>query len=345
MLKSYVTIDKILRQLSQLEANLLGSAASLNSEFGNPKTALEQGQKALELNIEVYGDSSQKVAYSYVQLATILEEDKQYNESLRYYERAFELYKQLFGLKHPKTAYSMGMLGACHGFVGNKKLSLQLLGEALEILRNDDNMNLTVVGKMINDTGVVLSELKDYKGALERYEEGLQLVLEAYGDRHPNIANALSNIGNVYENLLDRQSALEYHEKALSIRIELLGEFNRMTAWSLSNLGWIYYKNGNVQVALGYMERSLLVRRKLLGDSHEETMNTVVGVSRMLRMLGKRDEAYNLIDETLKQQRHNIPAAKGLRNERQRLLAKPLRPGFKQPSAKTQKKRRKKKRH
>ena len=66
------------------------------------------------------------------------------------------------------------------------------------------------------NSGVVLGELGDWRGALERYERALALYREIPGSEHDQ-ANCLYNNGNALRELGDWRGALERYERALTL--------------------------------------------------------------------------------------------------------------------------------
>ena len=162
-------------------------------------------------------------------------------------------------------------------------------------------------------------------------------------ERHPDPAAAFNNVGTTYGELGDHQRALEYQEKALAIRQELFGERHPDTAAAFNNVGLTHGALGDHQRALEYQEKALAILRELFGDLHPATALCADNVARSLANAGRRDDAFQLLEEFL----HKLPTDHRhytqLSRHRQQLLSSGLlRRGFRQPPRHSQSQRRKK---
>ena len=100
--------------------------------------------------------------------------------------------------------------------------------------------------RILNNIGLVYSELEEQQKALEYFSQSLPL-LRAVGDCKGE-AITLSNIGAVYLKLGEKQKALEYFDQSLSL-LRAVGDRGG-EALTLNNIGAIYSFWGEQQKAL-----------------------------------------------------------------------------------------------
>jgi hypothetical protein len=103
----------------------------------------------------------------------------------------------------------------------------------------------------------------------------------------------------------------------------------------LNDLSAISSALGDYKRALEGHERALAIRREVLGERHPDTVLSVLRLTTAISPLDPL-RVFRLLDEFL----HKLPEEhryySQLKHRRQQLLAKPIRPGFRQPSSKNQ---------
>jgi tetratricopeptide (TPR) repeat protein len=219
--------------------------------------------------------------------------------------------------------------------------------KALELFEKENESDLKLKAHLFNDLGFCYGSLGDYKRDLEYAEKALEIRHELFGEQHPDTAASLSNIGAAYGQLGDYKRGLEYAEKALEIRRAIFGERHPDTAKSFGNVGVIYGNLGDSERGLECLEKALKLRRELLGDKHPETIHSVSNLVKLLINLDDRHQAFQLLKQFLSQLPKGHIRYDELKKLEHNLLSQTIRPGFRQPSIKTQgrkQKRKKKKR-
>lgn len=124
------------------------------------------------------------------------------------------------------------------------------------------------------------------------------------------------------------------------MRRELFGDRHPDIAISLNSLASLYRDLGDLQQALDFTQQALAMRRELFGDGHPLTIRTAIRVSINLMTMGRRKEAYDLVNKTMGvAQGHFREQLEALRDK---LLSRPLQKGFKQPPKRAKSKKKKK---
>ena len=264
-----------------------------------------------------------------------------FHKALECSSKALEMRRQVVGDLHPETALSLNNIGNSYLALGEYEKALECFQEALDIRGNFFGRKHTEAAMSLGSIGVVYFELCKYEEALRWYRRSLEVFRHVLGEQHPSTATTFGNIGNVYHGLGRYDEALEWHKKGSDIMRRVQGGQHPDTACSFVNMGGSYSSMGEFEKALGYYEDALGIRRTMLGEQHPETATSVHKTASVLLVLGRRQEAFDLLDPFLKQLPENHPGVESLSVLRKSLLEKPLKPGFRQPSKKksTRKKR------
>jgi tetratricopeptide (TPR) repeat protein len=163
-------------------------------------------------------------------------------------------------------------------------------GRALAVAERQQDIERQ--GTLLNNIGLVYSDLGEQQQALEYYEQALPL--RQVGDKGGEAAT-LTNIGSVYSNLGDKQRALKYYEQALSLRRQV-GDKGGEAA-TLSNIGVVYSDLGGKQRALKYYEQALPLRQQV-GDKRGEAV-TLSNIGGVYSDLGEQQRALEYFAQAL----------------------------------------------
>ena len=81
------------------------------SEQGNYTQALSYYEKALQIQLQIYGEQHPSVATSYNNIGSVHYEQGDYTRALEYYEKALQIRLQFFDEQHPDVAVSYNNIG------------------------------------------------------------------------------------------------------------------------------------------------------------------------------------------------------------------------------------------
>ena len=87
----------------------------------------------------------------------------------------------------------------------------------------------------LNNLGVILYTLGEYRSAIEYHEHTLKIVEKILGKNHPDVGTILNNLGLAWDSLGKYQKAIQYHEQALKINEKALGKDHPDVAGNLNN--------------------------------------------------------------------------------------------------------------
>jgi tetratricopeptide (TPR) repeat protein len=135
------------------------------------------------------------------------------------------------------------------------------------------------------DSGLVAAAERLHKEAQEmvrlgRYDEAetmharvVEMLENALGAKHPDVATALSNLAGVYFRQKRFEECEKLHKRALEIRESTLGEQNPQVATSLNNLALLYKTWGKLTEVEPLYERSLRILQGTLGPEHPNALS------------------------------------------------------------------------
>ncbi len=254
--------------------------------------------------------------------------------ALMFGEEALAMRLELYGERHVDTALSLSNVTVYYGKMNCIENALKLGEKSLAIRR-------ILFGEDHPDTATSLSIVAGYysdKGntevALTLGEQSLAINQKLFGEYHPNTAESLNRIAHIYNKIGNIEDALKLGEQALDIRRKLFGEEHPDTAGSINNVAIYYGKSGDWSRALELGKQAYVIRKKLFGATHPDTVLSNYNIISHLANANKRPEAFQRLEQQLKLIARDHPHYEMLQKTREWLLQKPLRPGFRQPSSK-----------
>ncbi|MFQ6113014.1 MAG: tetratricopeptide repeat protein, partial [bacterium] len=84
-------------------ANLYNNFGSLCQDLGDAKKAVQYFEKALEIDLNIFGDKHPKVVEKYYIMGEICKSSGDKNKAIKYYEKTVEIVKTVLGNNHPFT--------------------------------------------------------------------------------------------------------------------------------------------------------------------------------------------------------------------------------------------------
>ena len=203
----------------------------------------------------------QTKAEFYFQLAQLLEENIDYLQANKYYQKALKII--------PNSSRYLQSMGCISNILGLTNIAIgyheQSLAIALSELGNKSTPEAVTTYKC-------LGEIWIKKGYFDRgikcYETALDIYSNVLGKEHPSVAVCCSKLGDVWSETEEHNKALQYYEKALKIYKASIDETHPCLAKIYNSLGLTWQTKGNYNKAIEYYETSLLCYRKISGDNH-----------------------------------------------------------------------------
>ena len=167
---------------------------------------------------------------------------------------------------HEYTVDALLGLADQHRNRDENELALKRLGEAVTEARLSGDPRNEGLGRALNLWGLALADVDRHEDALEKLEEGREILGWHFGEGHPSIAQVRENLGVSFSHLGRHDEAEEQHTRALETRRELNLEAN--VASSLAFLGRVHLARAELDPARERLEEALTIRVRLAGDRH-----------------------------------------------------------------------------
>jgi tetratricopeptide (TPR) repeat protein len=234
-----ITEHVIEEAISQKDENisvLLNNLGNTYAALGDANKAIEYLEKALEIDLKVFGDRHPNVAIRYNNLGSAYRALGEANKAIEYYEKSLEIDLKVFGDRHPNVARDYNNLGSAYSDLGNANKAIVYYEKSLEIdlkVFGDRHPNMAID---YNNLGSAYSDLGNANKAIVYFEKSLEIDLKVFGDQHPNVAIRYNNLGSAYSDLGNANKAIVYYEKSLEVFTTIYGKDHPSTRTVNKNL-------------------------------------------------------------------------------------------------------------
>ena len=270
------------------------------SEQGNYTQALSYYEKALQIQLQIYGEQHPSVATSYNNIGCVYSDQGDYNKALSYYEKALQIRLQVYGEQHPDVAVSYNNIGLVYSEQGDYDQALSYYEKALSIWSQINSEQHPDVAVGYSNIGSLYDNQGDYSRALSYYEKALQIQLQIYGRQHPSVATIYNNMGGMYIDQGDYDQALACYKKALQIDLQVYGEQHPSVATSYNNIGSVYYNQKDYAQALAYCEKALPIQLQVYGEQHPAVATSYCNMGSICDSQGNYSQALSYYEKSLK---------------------------------------------
>jgi tetratricopeptide (TPR) repeat protein len=204
----------------------------------------------------------------YHQLGLIKYNQGEYQEAIKFYQKALEIKKEMFSPNHPNLANTIIALGNVYYSMGEYSKALSSQEKALEISQKSLPPNHPDLADSYNNIGSLHGQMGKYLKALPYFEKALKIRQQSLPSNHPDLAVSYNNIGNVYYKKGNYSKALSYYEKALAIKQQSLPPTHPDLGASYNNIGSVYENMGNYSKACSFYERAVEIGQHSLPSNH-----------------------------------------------------------------------------
>lgn len=299
-----------------VEASVLRTIGTTFSNLAEYSEAEKALRGALDLRVAAAGPKSPEAADALRALSRMYAEWRKFDEAEKYARDALEITRWIHGDKSLATAAAMNALAGAVAGGGRLPESRSLAEEVLRIARAGPGA-AEIAGFGHVDAGTVeIDALKSlFLIALDQGEsprmdalsrETLALVKARYGNRHPEVATALSDyaLAQMYNG--DLAGAERSYLEVIELRVALLGSDHPEVASARENLGNAYFRAGKLDETARSLEVVLAMRRKALGDDSEPVARTLSNMAAVYREAGNNEAAERAYREAVDRFRRKL---------------------------------------
>ncbi len=213
--------------------NNLGAAWKAKGHYDK---AIEYYEKALESDLNIYGEDHPNVATYRNNLGATWKAKGDYDKAIEYYEMALKSDLSNFGESHPKVATRWNNLGEAWRSKGKYDKAIEYYEMALKSDLNHFGEDHPNIAAYRNNLGVTWNARGEHDKAIEYLEKALESDIKTFGEKHSNVATYRNNLGTALNANGEYDKAIEHLEKALSVIQVRLGNDHPDTKILKTNL-------------------------------------------------------------------------------------------------------------
>ncbi|KIC76768.1 TPR repeat protein, partial [Neochlamydia sp. TUME1] len=287
------------KEANPQNTRVLNALAIIYHNQGNLDKAVEYTNKALVIDVKLFGEYHPKVTACYNNLGTLYQDQGNLGQAEEYSNKALAINLKLFGENHPVVASNYSNLGQIYKEQGN-------LGQAEEYSNKALAINLKLFGENhprvaigYNNLGQIYKDQGNLVQAEEYNNKALAINLKLFGENHPYVASGYNNLGIIYKKQGNLDKAEEYIHKALAIDLNLFGENHPDVAIDYNDLGQLYQSQGNLGQAEECSSKALAIELKLFGENHPHVAIDYNNLGQIYHEQGNLNKAEEYIHKAL----------------------------------------------
>jgi len=286
-----------------VEASVLQTIGTTFSNLAEYPEAEKALKVSLDLRVKAAGAKSAEAGESLSALSQMYSIWKKFDEAGTYAREEVEIVRGLRGAESIEVAAALNDLGTVLVGEANLKDAKSTAEEMLRSVRAPGAAGKRQAAKTETDALLLLFSAaiaeEDYPRALALGRERLALVKKRVGDRHPEVANALSDfaLGQMYTG--DFAGAERTYLEVLDLDVALLGPDHPEVASARENLGNVYFRQGQLDKTAKNLEVVLAMRRKALGDDSEPVARTLANVGTVYLRAGNYEASVRTYREAI----------------------------------------------
>ena len=189
-----------------------------------------------------------------------------YREARQACEQEIEMLQASEGRGSVAMARAKLTLGSVLTDLGEYDSAMESLTDSMGLCGESE---LELLGDITHRMGIILADQENYTGALETFEESLDLRTRHFGAEHFSVVNSYQCMAAVESMLGNLRKALDLHEKSLDIMRAIVGEEHPYVAIMEINLWDHFWRQGDYVNALLHMQKGLDIYTLCSGTEHE----------------------------------------------------------------------------
>ena len=271
--------DKAYRKALAIRTKWLGESHPLTAEASNnlalsmdnqglPPSAIEPLlRNALDTTRRAFGESSERTATLYANVAHNLNQQGRYAEAEPMYQRALDIHAGIAGTDSPSYASTLINLGYNLRDGGQGERAEPLMRQALTVFRAKFGEDNPETAWAYLSLGTTLGGLGRYAEEAEMSGKALAIRRRLLGEDHPLTAVAYNNVGSALVRS-DRSGAGDraaepYYRQALAILRRSVGDAHIDTARAYENLALTLLRQDKAVEAEAAAAQAVAILRRL----------------------------------------------------------------------------------
>ncbi|MDA8018324.1 MAG: serine/threonine-protein kinase [Thermoanaerobaculia bacterium] len=236
---------------------------------------------ALDRRQEHLATGHPDTATSHLDLADNLRVLGRTEEAMPHYEQALEVRREVFGAESLETAQVLNNFALGLIRLADYPRAEELLEKVLEIRRRELGDDYLVAQSLHNLT-LIASRQGDYRAAVSRGRETMELKERVLPHDHPSAARTMSLIAGPLRELGDYAEAELRLRQALEIMRNAWGDSHLDVLAARGDLALLRHLQGDREAAEAEQRDVLALKQQHLGDEHREVAISLDALGRQL---------------------------------------------------------------
>ncbi len=238
------------------------------------------------------GEFHPEVAMSYNNIGTAYGRKGDYENQLKYYQKALMIQERQPHGSRTSVELSYNNIGACFRFVGDVDKALIYYFKALNIRVKRYGEMSQKVANSYNNIGSAYGKMGEYALQLKYLKKSSAIYSELLPGSHHLLGIAYNNLGECYHHLNKPERAITYFKKAEQTFLKGIGGNNTYLATSYGLLSDSYGSIGNSDMQRLYLSKGFDIAHGLFGDKHP-------GISKIHLKMGRYFKSKSHVSEEL----------------------------------------------
>ncbi|WPP52664.1 CHAT domain-containing protein [Catalinimonas niigatensis] len=284
-----------------------------------PHHAGELIKKAVDFEQNGKADSA---AVYYQQAAQLLQEEKSWDESVKAWKKAGDLY--FSQRKSPQAIYSFNYLldtlsihltdtlqGELYYKIGLSHARMAQFVDALENMKQACQIRANVLApynpelaESYHMLGRIYFTIGNFQQSLNYQQKYLTINQHNYPDDHIEVGDALHFVGLSYSHLLEHDLALQYYFKSMQIVKQADPKYHDALSHIYNNIGLVYGRQKLHEEELSYILKAIDIKKEF-GMSISESYHNL---GKTYLELGRYSEAREVLQTSLEQKIKEVGA-------------------------------------
>jgi tetratricopeptide (TPR) repeat protein len=268
---------------------------------------INKAQKVCEVLLnQTFNDYDR--ANIYHQLGSIKDDQANYEEAIKFYEKSTEMLLKYCPSNDPNLLSTYNNIGTVYSKMGDYLTALSYYKKVLEVQQNKLPRNDCELATSYISMGSVYEKLGKYTEALSFYEKGLDIGQKCFPSNHTKLADTYAFIGSIYEKQGEYSKALSYCEKSHEIYLKSLPPDHPDLAIYCNNIGVIYGRMEKYAEALTSYEKAVEIYLKTLDANHPQLAMTYLNIGSVYEKTNDSSKALSYYEKSCEVFQKTLPS-------------------------------------
>lgn len=298
-------LNNELRDDPELKASILSSIARVYASLDEHRKAISLREQALDIQRDVYGETSEPVQASLQMLANEYLNLNNYERAERYSNEHLAVARQLYGEEEPRLGEAEAAAAEVASSLGEFEAAKALFESGIVRMRHDRAGS----SQPLTNALIALADLNQYddsQKAAELLAEAQALVEEFFGSDSLSMALVRSQLATLLSATEQYEAAEKEFNAAIPIYELKLGLNHGSTLSAVNNLAILYNRMGQYgkaeriyrQVLERYMEK-YGAEHRTVGDSYQNLATAITRAGRYTESIPMHERAFEIYRSVL----------------------------------------------